>query len=356
MILSDQAKNLKQLNLKKDNIFIIGSKYDVFLDVKSILRCLNNVAEIANFIKRHNIDVVMAIMPLAMLKARLTKVFYRIRFWKKFQLVSYYRDVDYDTNPINSLPLKIFNLSHSLLARLADDRCVFISKAVKNNISNNFFTPKLNLTVPNSLPQRIVERKLGFEYLHKQGINIAEKYSILFPGRLDPKKGHKFFITAFSDFIRNLKLNHSEIIVLLAGEGWMRNEIENLISKLDLNAYIFLLGEIQNQTLLSLYKICDLVVIPSLHEGFGNVAIEGLQQQSLMLVSNSGGLDEIIQDRVNGYKFVKGDKMSFIKKLTNIYQNRDNITIDKELLLKNFKSKYTVEKQMDEILAFLETA
>src|SRR5690606_4295429 len=108
--------------------------------------------------------------------------------------------------------------------------------------------------------------------------------------------GHLIFIDAFKKFVKELKLECKDIKVLIAGDGPMKDDIINKINDLTLANFFYLNGYTENELLLSLYKCADLVVIPSTHEGFGNVAIEGLMQRSIMLVSQTGGLAEIIRN------------------------------------------------------------
>ncbi len=66
-----------------------------------------------------------------------------------------------------------------------------------------------------------------------------------------------------------------------------------------------LLGEIYPATIV--YQISDLLYIPSDTEGIPMCVLESMSQGTPVLVSNVGGLSEIIEHRVDGFLFEKED-------------------------------------------------
>src|SRR5690606_16276858 len=130
-------------------------------------------------------------------------------------------------------------------------------------------------------------------------LDIQKHFIMLIPGRVKlSQKGQTFFAKAIRKFTDRNNSSLS-IKVIVAGDGELE-ELAKQIQKLSLSDYFILLGKVSNDVLLSLFQICQLVVIPSIYEGLGNVAIEGLQQKANILVSSAGGLDEIIVEGVNG--------------------------------------------------------
>ncbi|MCA6078361.1 glycosyltransferase family 4 protein [Fulvivirga sedimenti] len=231
-----------------------------------------------------------------------------------------------------------------------DNSSIFISKAVKENIESTHHTTN-TLCLPNSLPIKKIDGSQATELLKKYSID--QEFKILIPGRFHFKKGHLQFLDEFAEFLNALKLQPYEVALIFAGDGPERTAIEEKIHKLNINPYVYLLGEIPHDTLLSLHKNCNLVVIPSLREGFGNVAIEGLMQRSVMLTSGVDGLGEIIEDGRNGFTYDVHVKGAASKKLIYLYQNRKIDLIDKESLYTDFLSKYTLGSQMEQILTHL---
>ncbi|MEM3703929.1 MAG: glycosyltransferase family 4 protein, partial [Candidatus Bathyarchaeia archaeon] len=80
-------------------------------------------------------------------------------------------------------------------------------------------------------------------------------------------------------------------------------------------------------TLRKLQKCADVSVVPSLFEPFGIVAIEAMAAKSPVVVSDTGGLSEIVEHDVTGVKVYPNDPYSLAWGITRIlldenYANR----------------------------------
>ena len=132
----------------------------------------------------------------------------------------------------------------------------------------------------------------------KNKINIkADDYLILYVGRIMPEKGVLELIKSFNaakEKNKNLKL-------LIVGEKRnnkknMTKYIEKIKKEIEKNKdSIILYGNATGKELLTLYNIGDLQIIPSIwEEAFGLIAVEGICAGHPLIVTNSGGLTEIV--------------------------------------------------------------
>lgn len=97
-------------------------------------------------------------------------------------------------------------------------------------------------------------------------------------------------ITQLSKY-RNVKF-------IIVGDGEYRQEFESQVSKY-IGASVFLLGK--RNDIQQILNDCDIFVLPSFHETLSNVTIEASIQGLPCIVSNVGGLKEIVEDGKNGY-------------------------------------------------------
>ncbi|MCR4312319.1 MAG: glycosyltransferase, partial [Candidatus Uhrbacteria bacterium] len=68
-----------------------------------------------------------------------------------------------------------------------------------------------------------------------------------------------------------------------------------------------------------LMRRAAVVVVPSMwYEPFGLVAVEAMAQSTPVIVSDRGGLPEIVQDGVSGLVFKAGDAKDLQKKLGSL--------------------------------------
>lgn len=168
------------------------------------------------------------------------------------------------------------------------DAIIAIAKHSYETLNSLYGIPKERLVlIPNALSNNRHEiRRNSKSKLRKSyGINDDEKI-ILFAGRLDKVKGVDELIEAF----KLLQPTSPNTRLIMAGDGGFKSLFERI------NPYwgkVIFTGFISKEQLYELYSISDLGVVPSLHEEFGYVALEMIQNGLQTLVNNSTGLREI---------------------------------------------------------------
>ncbi|MBQ8529673.1 MAG: glycosyltransferase [Parabacteroides sp.] len=126
----------------------------------------------------------------------------------------------------------------------------------------------------------------------KYGFQEKEQL-ILFAGRLDTVKGIELLIKAFVSLI---SLNPS-LHLIIAGEGNF-NELLSLATPYW--SRITFTGFIEKKVLYDLFSICDIGVLPSLHEEFGYVALEMMMMGLPLIVGKTTGLSELVVHEETG--------------------------------------------------------
>ncbi len=82
---------------------------------------------------------------------------------------------------------------------------------------------------------------------------------------------------------------------------------------------VFVHGRLSDQEqLVKYYSACDIVIIPSMSENMSNAAVESLLCGTPILCFATTGLDEIVQNGVNGYKARKFDVEDLYKGLITL--------------------------------------
>lgn len=122
-----------------------------------------------------------------------------------------------------------------------------------------------------------------------------KKQIVLFAGRLDEGKGLSFLLKAFKKVLET----NPNTMLLIAGDGYFNKWLS------DTNPYwtrILFMGRLEKEQLHEIYSIADVGVVCSLHEEFGYVAIEMMMHEIPLIVSDAGGLAEIVKDAISGLK------------------------------------------------------
>ncbi len=128
---------------------------------------------------------------------------------------------------------------------------------------------------------------------------------MLFVGRLVYEKGVHVLVNAAPKVLE--KTNAKFIIV---GNGYMKDQLSTLANGMGLAHKVMFTGFLDDETLRKLQRCADVSVVPSLFEPFGIVALEAMAAKSPVVVSDTGGLSEIVNHDVDGVKVYTGNPES----------------------------------------------
>ncbi|MDE3024563.1 MAG: glycosyltransferase family 4 protein [Acidobacteriota bacterium] len=124
---------------------------------------------------------------------------------------------------------------------------------------------------------------------------------LLCVGRLIPIKGHIVLLRAFAAARRELP----ELELEIAGRGPLEPALRALAKELGIGEAVRFLGHVS--PIQSAIERASVVVVPSMGEGFGMVALEAMERARPVIAAAIGGLGEIVQDGVTGTLVPPGD-------------------------------------------------
>ncbi|WP_417857465.1 MULTISPECIES: glycosyltransferase family 4 protein [Flavobacteriaceae] len=178
-------------------------------------------------------------------------------------------------------------------------------------------------------------------YLNERISRNREKY-ILTVGNLRWQKDHLTMIKAFKIFQKNNK----DYKLFIIGEGELRNELENEISKLKLSENVFLLGKKDQASIAELMNISEMFFLSSKTEGSPKVIFEAMACGLPILSTNVGDVKE--NTCRNSGLIVNNDIDSIAKGLSEIINDR---SFDRAFISENIKIKSWeyVSKNLDKI-------
>ncbi|HEY2670806.1 MAG TPA: glycosyltransferase family 4 protein [Rugosimonospora sp.] len=123
-----------------------------------------------------------------------------------------------------------------------------------------------------------------------------------FAGRLVYEKGVQDLVHALPE----LSDRHPGLRVVIAGDGPHKGELQSEIHRLRLDGRVNFAGFVGDD-LPATFAASDAVVVPSIYEPFGMVALEAAAAGAPLAVSRTGGLAEIVQPGVTGVTFPAKD-------------------------------------------------
>jgi glycosyltransferase involved in cell wall biosynthesis len=89
---------------------------------------------------------------------------------------------------------------------------------------------------------------------------------------------------------------------VIVGSGYMQEQLSTIVKSMGLEHKVLFTGFVDEENLMRLQKVSDVSIVPSLFEPFGIVALEAMAAKSPVVVSDTGGLSEIVGHDVTGVK------------------------------------------------------
>lgn len=194
----------------------------------------------------------------------------------------------------------------------------------ESQYSKNIFTKKVN-----SCEEKLYVNYNGIKINNENKVKAFDKTKINISafGLLRHLKGHDILIKA----VKILIDKGYSIKLTIYGDGEEKNNLKNLIHKLRLETDVTLFGFVEDTKYYMLKS--DIIVQPSRFEALPYVPIEAMNLNIPVVVSNVGGLTEIVSNQNNGLVFESDCVDALVKKL-------EQLITDDELrnkLMKNAK-------------------
>jgi len=240
------------------------------------------------------------------------------------------------------------------------DMSMFILNKGSNVYKDLFLNGDLFLPISDYWKGKLVklncdEKKI---IVHRMGINLEKfKYSerkiqpgepikILTVGRLVEKKGHEYLIKAIAKVITN----HTNITCIIAGDGPLRNKLESLVSEMGIKNYVKILGAVEQNEVIRLYKQAHIFILPSViadngdQEGIPVVLMEA-QAVGLPIISTyHSGIPEVIMDGKSGFLVPEKDVNALADRLDYLIKHPE-IWLEMGRCGRDFvKEKYDIKK------------
>lgn len=191
------------------------------------------------------------------------------------------------------------------------------SNYMKGELQRLFGLPfeKINV-VPNGVN---INNYSGIErdYEFRRRYAMDNEKIILFMGRLVYEKGVQHLISAMPKILEH----YHDAKLVIAGKGGMIEELKQQVDNLGLGNKVYFAGYLNGKDVAKMYKAADISVFPSTYEPFGIVALEAMLAEIPIVVSDIGGLNEIVEHRQTGMKTYCGNSNSIADSILELLFN-----------------------------------
>jgi len=172
------------------------------------------------------------------------------------------------------------------------NKIIICSNSMRGELEDHFRLPPDKIAViQNAIDAAEYSRPVDKEVVKRRYRIGPYERLVLFVGRLVPQKGVEYLIKAIPMVIHQ----HGNARFIITGDGWSRSHLENLAASTGCGDKIWFPGFVSDSELVELTISADALVIPSVYEPFGIVALEGMAAGVPVVAANVGGLADIVE-------------------------------------------------------------
>jgi glycosyltransferase involved in cell wall biosynthesis len=151
----------------------------------------------------------------------------------------------------------------------------------------------------------------------RRELGLGDESVCLMMARLHEEKGHRVLFDALPRVLPHVV----PLVVLLAGDGPEREQLQSEIRRRGLDSVVRLLG--RRDDIPELISLSSVVVLPSLAESFGIAALEAMSLGRPIVAAQTGGIPEVVVHGRTGLLVPPGDADGLAVALSRILKDHE---------------------------------
>jgi len=272
------------------------------------------VAGVRRLVRRWRVDLIHSHLYYPNLAAQLAGWRERVPVVSSLHNLELEPEIGRDNPKMSANKRRLMRAASRLAIRLGRPTLVAVSAAVRDSALRTLGAdPARVVTIHNGVdldaatvgPDRAAAREAW-------GID-ASTLVLVIVGRLVSLKGHRYLFQALS----GLRTRHPGTTLLVVGDGPFLEPFRTQVRDLGLAGAVRFLGAAPGLAERAV-AAADVLVAPSLSEGFGLAVLEAMAMRRPCVVSRTGGLPEIVEDGGSGFLVAPGDVPALTAALTRL--------------------------------------
>ena len=165
-----------------------------------------------------------------------------------------------------------------------------VSNAIGEKATQYGADPKSITTIYSYVKDDILNTKLNKK-------KRLKKLNIISVGRFFWNKGYAYAL----DAMYLLKEKGVDFQYNLVAKGKVPDNVTFQIHQLDIENKVNIINGLPHSEVLSAIQDADVLLLPSVDEGIANVVLEAMALGTVVVTTNCGGMEEVVDDGVSGY-------------------------------------------------------
>lgn len=219
----------------------------------------------------------------------------------------------------------VTTVSHFMRLQIEAEICPTVSRAVR--------------LIDNGLPQ--VPKPLQ---------PLPEDFRIFMAGRLVVDKGFDVALQAMAV----LHQRYPQLRLRLAGIGREMPTLQALRVELGLEACVDMLGFVSAEEMPNEIDQASIVIVPSVYEPFGLIALEALMRGRPVIASQVGGLPEIVEEGVTGLLVPASDPRAIVAAVESVLHSPSRLQEMSTNAVRCARERFSIERTTQEYEALYE--
>ncbi len=179
----------------------------------------------------------------------------------------------------------------------------------------------------------------------------TDSFEVIFVGNLIPRKG-------LDSLVRGLACADCDWHLTVVGgtsDPAYASELRDLVARNDLGDHIEFPGRLEDDELADRLEAAHLLAVPSTHEGFGIVYLEGMAFGLPALATTAGGASDLVTEGETGYLVAPGDDRTISRAIETLATDRERLAAMSLAARRRFERHPTWDEMGGRIRSFLET-
>jgi 1,4-alpha-glucan branching enzyme len=195
-------------------------------------------------------------------------------------------------------------------------KVIVCSEFMKDEVRKVFqLPPEKIVVIPNGVDFEMV---VGEKTDWKRAYGAETDLFIFSVGRMVKEKGFQTIIDAAPAIIAK-----HPVKFIIAGKGPLLDQYQSQVIEKGLQEYVYFIGFVNDQLRNVILNGCDICLFPSYYEPFGIVALEAMIARKPTIVSDTGGLTEIVTHNKTGLTIYPNDVQSLVDQVIYCIENKN---------------------------------
>lgn len=163
----------------------------------------------------------------------------------------------------------------------------------------------------------IIRNPIAISSDRSEHVAANNHLSLLFLGKIGDNKG---IFDLLAVIARNRHRYRHHLTLKIGGNGEVER-LEKFIAEHELAEIVEYAGWVQGPSKHHLLNTCDVLMLPSYHEGLPIAILEAMSYSKPVISTTVGGIPEIVKNGINGFLTLPGDQHALEKYIDQLFHN-----------------------------------